>query len=147
MFSVATVFLLLASLVAAAGFAVIAQRRLRQLGMLAATGATPKHLRLVLLTNGAVVGAIGALLGTVVGLAVWFAVLPTLETGFDHRIDRAQPALDASRAGRPHRHARRHRRRLVAGASGRPRAHHARPLRATAQAEARTPLGIAGRAC
>jgi putative ABC transport system permease protein len=87
MFSVATVFLLLASLVAAAGFAVIAQRRLRQLGMLAATGATPKHLRLVLLTNGAVVGAIGAVIGTVVGLALWFGVLPTLETGFDHRID------------------------------------------------------------
>ena len=87
MFSVATVFLLLASLVAAAGFAVIAQRRLRQLGMLAATGATPKHLRLVLLTNGAVVGAIGAVIGTVVGLALWFAVLPTLETAFDHRID------------------------------------------------------------
>src|SRR5262249_46727552 len=38
-FSVATVFLLLASLVAAAGFAVVAQRRLRQLGMLAAVGA------------------------------------------------------------------------------------------------------------
>ena len=71
MFSVATVFLLLASLVAAAGFAVIAQRRLRQLGMLAAIGATQKHLRLVLLTNGAVVGAIGAILGTVVGLALW----------------------------------------------------------------------------
>ena len=45
MFSVATVFLLLASLVAAAGFAVVAQRRLRQLGMLAAVGATEKHLR------------------------------------------------------------------------------------------------------
>ena len=87
MFSVATVFLLLASLVATAGFAVIAQRRLRQLGMLAATGATPKHLRLVLLTNGAVAGTIGAVIGTVVGLALWFAVLPTLETGFDHRID------------------------------------------------------------
>jgi putative ABC transport system permease protein len=87
MFSVATVFVLLASLVAAAGFAVIAQRRLRQLGMLAATGATPKHLRLVLLTNGAVVGAIGAAIGTVGGLALWFAFLPTLETGFDHRID------------------------------------------------------------
>ena len=67
MFSVATVFLLLASLVAAAGFAVVAQRRLRQLGMLAAIGATQKHLRLVLLTNGAVVGAIAALLGTIVG--------------------------------------------------------------------------------
>lgn len=87
MFSVATVFLLLASLVAAAGFAVIAQRRLRQLGMLAAIGATQKHLRLVLLTNGAVVGATGAVLGTVVGLGLWFAIVPTLETAFDHRID------------------------------------------------------------
>jgi putative ABC transport system permease protein len=88
MFSVATVFLLLATLVAAAGFAVIAQRRLRQLGMLAAIGATEKHLRLVLLTNGAVVGAIGALLGTVAGLALWLAVAPTLEPAVDHRIDR-----------------------------------------------------------
>ena len=63
MFSVATVFLLLASLVAAAGFAVVAQRRLRQLGMLAAIGATQKHLRLVLVTNGAIVGAIAAVAG------------------------------------------------------------------------------------
>jgi putative ABC transport system permease protein len=87
MFSVATVFLLLASLVAAAGFAVIAQRRLRQLGMLAAIGATQKHLRLVLLTNGAVVGAIGAVIGTVAGIAVWLALLPTLESAAEHRID------------------------------------------------------------
>jgi putative ABC transport system permease protein len=87
MFSVATVFLLLTSLVAAAGFAVIAQRRLRQLGMLAAIGGTQKHLRLVLLTNGAVVGAIGAVLGIVVGLGLWFAIVPTLETAVDHRID------------------------------------------------------------
>jgi putative ABC transport system permease protein len=87
MFSVATVFLLLASLVAAAGFAVIAQRRLRQLGMLAAIGATQKHLRLVLLTNGAVVGLIGAVLGTVVGLGLWFAIAPTLENAVGHRID------------------------------------------------------------
>jgi putative ABC transport system permease protein len=88
MFSVATVFLLLSSLVAAAGFAVIAQRRLRQLGMLAAVGAREKHVRLALLTNGAVVGAIGALIGTVVGFAVWVAVAPTLEPAVDHRIDR-----------------------------------------------------------
>ena len=88
MFSVATVFLLLATLIAAAGFAVIAQRRLRQLGMLAAIGATEKHLRLVLLTNGAVVGAIGALIGTVAGFALWLAVAPTLEPAVDHRIDR-----------------------------------------------------------
>jgi putative ABC transport system permease protein len=87
-FSVATVFLLLASLVAAAGFAVVAQRRLRQLGMLAAVGATQKHIRLVLLTNGAVVGAIAAIIGTVAGLALWVISAPTLETAVDHRIDR-----------------------------------------------------------
>jgi putative ABC transport system permease protein len=88
MVSVATVFLLLASLVAAAGFAVVAQRRLRQLGMLAAIGATQKHLRLVLLTNGALVGTIAALVGTVAGLGLWIVFAPTLESAVDHRIDR-----------------------------------------------------------
>jgi putative ABC transport system permease protein len=88
MFSVATVFLLLASLVAAAGFAVVAQRRLRQLGMLAAIGATPKHLRLVLVANGAMVGAIAALCGTLIGLALWVVFAPTLESAVDHRVDR-----------------------------------------------------------
>jgi putative ABC transport system permease protein len=86
-FWVATVFLLLASLVATAGFAIVAQRRLRQLGMLAAVGATEKHVRLVLLTNGAVVGAIAAIIGTIGGLGLWAAVAPTLEPAVDHRID------------------------------------------------------------
>ena len=88
MFSVATVFLLLASLVAAAGFAVVAQRRLRQLGMLAAIGATQKHVRLVLLWNGALIGTIAALIGTIAGLALWVVFAPTLESAVDHRIDR-----------------------------------------------------------
>ncbi len=88
MFSVATVFLLLASLVAAAGFAVVAQRRLRQLGMLAALGATQRHIRLVLLWNGAVVGTIAAAIGTIAGLALWVVFAPTLESALDHRIDR-----------------------------------------------------------
>jgi putative ABC transport system permease protein len=88
MFSVATVFLLLASLIAAAGFAVVAQRRLRQLGMLSAVGATQKHLRLVLLTNGAFVGTIAAVVGTVVGLGLWLVFAPTLEAAVDHRVDR-----------------------------------------------------------
>ena len=88
LFSVATVFLLLASLVAAAGFAVVAQRRLRQLGMLAAIGATQKHLRLVLLTNGAVVGVIAVILGTTAGGALWVILAPTLESAMGHRIDR-----------------------------------------------------------
>jgi putative ABC transport system permease protein len=88
MFSVTTVLLLLASLVAAAGFAVVAQRRLRQLGMLAAVGATEKQVRLVLLANGAVVGAIAAVVGTLAGLAAWVVFAPTLESAIDHRIDR-----------------------------------------------------------
>ena len=88
MFSVATVFLLLASLVAAAGFAVVAQRRLRQLGMLAAVGATGKHLRLVMLTNGAVVGTLAAVIGTIAGLGLWLVFAPTLESAVDHRVDR-----------------------------------------------------------
>jgi putative ABC transport system permease protein len=88
MFSVTTVFLLLASLVAAAGFAVVAQRRLRQLGMLAAVGGTQKHVRLALLANGAIVGAIAAVIGTAVGLVAWVVFAPTLESAVDHRIDR-----------------------------------------------------------
>ena len=88
MFSVTTVFLLLASLVAAAGFAVVAQRRLRQLGMLAAVGATQKQVRLVLLANGAIVGSIAAILGTTAGLAAWLVFSPSLESALDHRVDR-----------------------------------------------------------
>ena len=88
MVSVATAFLLLASLVSAAGFAVIAQRRLRQLGMLAAIGATEKHVRLVLVAHGALVGAIAALAGTIVGIGLWVVFAPTLESATDHRIDR-----------------------------------------------------------
>jgi putative ABC transport system permease protein len=87
-FGLATVALLLVSLVAAAGFTVVAQRRLRQLGMLAAIGATQKHLRLVLLANGAMVGAIAAVVGTSAGLVGWIAVAPLVETAAGHRIDR-----------------------------------------------------------
>ena len=145
LFSVATVFLLLASLVAAAGFAVVAQRRLRQLGMLAAIGATQKHLRLVLLTNGAVVGVIAAILGTIAGGALWviFALDSRIRDGPSHRP--AQPPVDAARAGRPPRHPQRYRSRLVARANGRPPSHPARAFRASASAEARTPLGDRGR--
>ncbi|HET9242151.1 MAG TPA: FtsX-like permease family protein [Gaiella sp.] len=87
-FSVATVFLLLASLVAAAGFAVVAQGRLRQLAMLAAVGATQRHLRLALVANGVVVGAVAVLVGTFAGLGIWLVFAPTLESAVDHRIDR-----------------------------------------------------------
>jgi putative ABC transport system permease protein len=82
-----TVLLLLVSLVAAAGFAAIAARRQRQLGMLAAIGATRKQLRMVMVAGGAIVGAIAAAAGTVSGLALWLAAAPHLQTFAGHRID------------------------------------------------------------
>jgi putative ABC transport system permease protein len=87
-FSVFAVSMLLVCLIAAAGFAVIAHRRLRQLGLLAAVGATPRHLRLVLLADGATVGVAASMIGTVAGVLVWFAVTPRFETAAGHRIDR-----------------------------------------------------------
>ncbi len=84
----ATIGLLFVGLLAMAGFTVMAQRRLRALGMLAAVGAGDRHVRLVLLANGAVVGAVAAVAGTTVGLAGWLAFSPRLEAIAEHRIDR-----------------------------------------------------------
>jgi len=83
-----TVLMVLVLLVAAAAFAVIAARRQRQLGMLAAIGATPKQLRMVMVAGGALVGIIAAVTGAVIGLAAWFAAAPHLEAFAGHRIDR-----------------------------------------------------------
>ncbi len=84
----ATVGLLFVGLLAVAGFAVMAQRRLRALGMLGSLGATDRHVRLVMLANGAAVGATGSVVGAVVGLAVWFAIAPLMQSVVEHRIDR-----------------------------------------------------------
>ena len=78
--------MLLIALVAVGGFTVLAQRRLRSLGMLASTGATDRHVRLVVLANGAVVGIAGAFLGLVLGLAGWLAYRPVLEQSAHHLI-------------------------------------------------------------
>ena len=78
--------MLLIALVAVGGFTVLAQRRLRSLGMLASTGATDRHVRLVVLANGAVVGVAGAFLGLVLGLAGWLAYRPVLEQSAHHLI-------------------------------------------------------------
>jgi putative ABC transport system permease protein len=78
--------MLLIALVAVGGFTVLAQRRLRSLGMLASNGATDRHVRLVVLANGAVVGVAGAILGLVVGLAGWLAYRPALEQNAHHLI-------------------------------------------------------------
>ena len=81
-------FMVLVSLVAAAAFVVVAQRRLRQLGMLAAIGATERHLRLVMMAHGLAVGVVAAVAGNA-GLAGWFVSGPRLETAAQHRMDAA----------------------------------------------------------
>jgi putative ABC transport system permease protein len=86
MLALTTVAMLLIALVAVGGFTVLAQRRLRSLGMLSSLGATDKHIRLVVRANGVVVGVAGALIGAVLGLAAWLAYRPHLESDAHHVI-------------------------------------------------------------
>jgi putative ABC transport system permease protein len=71
--ALATVGMLLIALVGVGGFTVLAQRRLRALGLLGSLGATDKNIRLVIRANGIVTGLVGALLGTALGIAAWLA--------------------------------------------------------------------------
>jgi putative ABC transport system permease protein len=80
--------LLFVGLMGVAGFTVMAQRRLRALGVLGSLGATDRHIRLVMVANGAAVGASAAVIGTAVGLTAWFAFVPTLQSISAHRVDR-----------------------------------------------------------
>ena len=82
-----TIGLLFVGLLAVAGFTVMAQRRLRAMGMLGAIGATDRHVRLVMVANGAAVGTVAAVTGTAVGLIGWLAFVPHLERLARHRID------------------------------------------------------------
>ncbi len=84
--ALATIGMLLIALVSVGGFTVLAQRRLRALGMLGALGATDRNVRLVVRANGVVVGVVGALAGLVVGLAAWLAYRPTAEQSAHHLI-------------------------------------------------------------
>ena len=76
-------------LLSVASFSVLAQRRLRALGMLGAIGATERNLRLVMIAGGLVVGATAALAGTVLGLAAWIAYAPTVQRDTGHAVDAA----------------------------------------------------------
>ena len=78
--------MLLIALVCVGGFTVVAQRRLRSLGMLASLGATDKNLGLVVRANGVVVGVVGSVLGAAVGFVLWLAYRPHLESSSHHLI-------------------------------------------------------------
>ncbi|HEY5351876.1 MAG TPA: FtsX-like permease family protein [Streptosporangiaceae bacterium] len=84
--ALATVGMLLIALVGIGGFTVLAQRRLRSLGLLAAQGATARNISLVVRANGVLVGVLGAVAGFVLGLAAWLAYRPSVESDAHHSI-------------------------------------------------------------
>jgi putative ABC transport system permease protein len=84
--ALATVGMLLIALVSVGGFTVLAQRRLRSLGMLGALGATDRNVRLVVRINGLLVGVTGAVAGLVLGLAAWLAYRPIVQSDAHHVI-------------------------------------------------------------
>ncbi len=84
--ALATVGMLLIALVSIGGFTVLAQRRLRALGLLESMGATDRNIRLVLRANGVIVGAVGAVVGFAVGLVAWLAYRPQNEQSAHHLI-------------------------------------------------------------
>jgi putative ABC transport system permease protein len=79
--------LVFVGLVAVAGFTVMAQRRLRALGMLSSLGATGRNIQLVMIANGAAVGTAAVAAGSVVGFGAWLAYVPHLQAAAGHVID------------------------------------------------------------
>jgi putative ABC transport system permease protein len=71
-------------LLAGSAFAVGARRRRRDLGLVAAAGGTPAHLRRIVLADGVVLGTVAAATGVVLGIVAVAAARPTLEEQFTH---------------------------------------------------------------
>ncbi len=84
--AVATIGMLLIALVTIGGFTVLAQRRLRALGMLESMGATDRNVRLVIRANGLIIGVVGALVGFALGLVAWILYRPHNEQSAHHLI-------------------------------------------------------------
>ena len=84
--ALATVGMLLIALVSIGGFTVLAQRRMRSLGMVESMGATDRNVRLVLEANGVIVGFVGAVVGFALGLVLWLAYRPHNEQSAHHVI-------------------------------------------------------------
>ena len=68
-----------ASLIASAAFAVSVRRRQRELGLLAASGATPSQLATTVVLQAAVLGLLACVVGVVGGLALAFGLDPFLD--------------------------------------------------------------------
>jgi putative ABC transport system permease protein len=80
----ATLGMLLIALVSVGGFTVLAQRRLRSIGMLGAQGATNANVGLVVSANGFATGVVGAGAGFAIGLVAWLLYRPRAEASAHH---------------------------------------------------------------
>ena len=133
--------MVLIALVSVGGFSVMAQRRLRAIGMLAAQGATERHIGLVIRANGAATGVAGAVAGFVIGFARLAGVpagrgvqRPPRDRGLPAPVDRHRRLDGARRPGGLLR-------RLAPGADDLPGADRGRAGRPPAHAEEGRPPG------
>lgn len=72
-------------LLAGPAFAVGARRSRRQLGLVGANGGDRRHIRSIVLAGGLVIGVAAAVVGTVLGLVLTFALQPVLEDAIGQR--------------------------------------------------------------
>ncbi|MCF3964402.1 FtsX-like permease family protein [Streptomyces fuscigenes] len=72
-------------LLAGPAFAVGARRSRRQLGLVGANGGDRRHIRAIVLGGGVVIGVASAVIGTVLGLALTYALRPVLEDAIGKR--------------------------------------------------------------
>ena len=77
-------FLVWTGAVAAAAFAVSARRRLREVGLVAAAGGTPRQLKALLLADGLVLGLAGTISGVLAGVGVAAVVSHHLDRFTNH---------------------------------------------------------------
>ena len=84
-----------AALVASAAFAVSIRRRQRELGLLAASGATPWQLAGTVLAEASILGLLASVAGVVAGLALSFGLSPFL----DALTQRRNPSIILDAAG------------------------------------------------
>ena len=143
MLAISTIGMLFIGLLAVSGFAVMAQRRLRALGMLESIGATDRHVRLVMLANGAVVGLVSGVGGAALGLIAWLRIR-TASRGDPAPPRRAHQPLRSAMVGAGHHHRARVRhgrgRRVVAGSICVAGSRRRRTLGAAARSAADAPI-------
>lgn len=90
-YAVVAVAMVEVALLAAAGFAVISRRRLRQYGLIGAIGGTERQIRQAAVSNGLAVGAVGAATGAALAVAGAILTRGSMETASGHRIALALP--------------------------------------------------------